>query len=134
MELARSTHRVELHTNKGQAQASTWAREELAKTPGHPSVSEAEMLMLTSSLIRSFSPLVPASAQMFTSDVGVWELMCGTTEWEQCPYVNSSREAISAFRDATPGSGAYFGESDYFEPDFQEAFWGTENYDRLLAI
>ena len=68
IKLARTAGHLQLHINKGQAQASDWAREELSKTPVHPSVNE--------------------------------------------------------FRDATPGSGAYFGESDYFdfEPNLQEAF------------
>ncbi len=42
-------------------------------------------------------------------------------------------EAIGIIRDATPGAGTYSSESDYFEPDWQRAYWGT-NYDRLLAI
>merc|ERR1719219_3031331 len=91
--------------------------------------------MISAKHIIGYSPLVPASAQTSTSsNFEEWARICGTTDWDQCPFVNSTREAISAFRDATPGSGAYFGESDYFEPDFQEAFWGTENYERLLAI
>jgi FAD/FMN-containing dehydrogenase len=45
----------------------------------------------------------------------------------------SMNKAIGIIRDATPGAGTYSNESDYFEPDWQQAFWGT-NYDRLLAI
>ena len=45
----------------------------------------------------------------------------------------SMNEAIRIIRDATPGAGTYINESDYFEPDWQQAFWGA-NYDRLLAI
>jgi FAD/FMN-containing dehydrogenase len=41
--------------------------------------------------------------------------------------------AMKIIRDATPGSGAYANEADYFEPDWQRSFWG-ENYARLLAI
>jgi FAD/FMN-containing dehydrogenase len=40
----------------------------------------------------------------------------------------------SWLRDATPGSGAYWSESDYAEPDWQQAFWGSANYARLAAI
>ena len=36
-------------------------------------------------------------------------------------------------RDATPGSGAYWSESDYAEPDWEDAFWGT-NVPRLQSI
>lgn len=32
-----------------------------------------------------------------------------------------------------PGAGAYVNESDYFQLDWQRAFWGT-NYPKLLEI
>ncbi|KAJ3491203.1 hypothetical protein NLI96_g878 [Meripilus lineatus] len=41
---------------------------------------------------------------------------------------------IQAFRDITPGSGAYFNEGDVYEPDHEESYWGTENYKRLLSV
>ena len=34
---------------------------------------------------------------------------------------------------ATPGGGTYMNEADYFEPDWQQSFYGV-HYDRLLAI
>ena len=34
---------------------------------------------------------------------------------------------------ATPGSGSYVNETDWFESDWQRSFWGG-NYDRLLRI
>jgi hypothetical protein len=36
-------------------------------------------------------------------------------------------------RAATPDSGTYLNECDYFEPDWQRGFWG-DNYPRLLEI
>jgi hypothetical protein len=36
-------------------------------------------------------------------------------------------------RDATPGAGSYVNETDYFEPNWQQEFWGA-NYQRLLQI
>ena len=33
----------------------------------------------------------------------------------------------------TPGAGAYFNEADTFEEDWQEQFWGTDNYNALLS-
>ncbi|KAF6834701.1 FAD binding domain-containing protein [Colletotrichum plurivorum] len=36
-------------------------------------------------------------------------------------------------RDLTPDSGAYMSESDYIEPDFQQAFFGSK-YERLYQI
>ncbi|KAI2633208.1 FAD-binding domain-containing protein [Hypomontagnella submonticulosa] len=37
------------------------------------------------------------------------------------------------WRDVSPNSGAYLGESDYIEPDFQQSFWGNK-YDRLYQL
>ena len=36
-------------------------------------------------------------------------------------------------RDITPGSGAYWNESDINEPDWEQTFWG-ENYQALKEI
>ncbi|KAI1343001.1 hypothetical protein F5Y15DRAFT_371685 [Xylariaceae sp. FL0016] len=38
-----------------------------------------------------------------------------------------------AWREVSPGSGAYLSESDYIEPDFQHSFWG-DNYERLYML
>ncbi|KAI0938398.1 hypothetical protein AcW1_001860 [Taiwanofungus camphoratus] len=38
-----------------------------------------------------------------------------------------------AFRDITPGSGAYFNEGDVYEPDHTYSYWG-DNYPLLLLI
>ena len=45
----------------------------------------------------------------------------------------SVQAAMDLLRRATPGTGSYVNEADYFEPDWQRSFWG-ENYDRLLQI
>jgi FAD/FMN-containing dehydrogenase len=42
-------------------------------------------------------------------------------------------QAMQVIRALTPGSGSYVNETDYFEPDWQESFWGA-NYPRLLEI
>jgi FAD/FMN-containing dehydrogenase len=41
--------------------------------------------------------------------------------------------AIAALRQAAPDAGSYVSESDYFERDWQHAFWGA-NYPRLAAV
>jgi FAD/FMN-containing dehydrogenase len=41
--------------------------------------------------------------------------------------------AIKALRVVAPSTGAYVNECDYFQPNWQEAFWG-ENYARLKDI
>ncbi|KXN81948.1 O-methylsterigmatocystin oxidoreductase [Leucoagaricus sp. SymC.cos] len=40
---------------------------------------------------------------------------------------------LQKWRAVTPGSGVYLGETDPNEPNFQEAFWGS-NYPRLYSI
>lgn len=40
---------------------------------------------------------------------------------------------MERLRKVSPGSGGYLNEGDVMEPDFQQAFFGT-NYDRLLSI
>jgi FAD/FMN-containing dehydrogenase len=40
---------------------------------------------------------------------------------------------MAVLREATPDAGSYVNETDYFEPDWQRAFWG-EHYPRLLEI
>ncbi len=39
----------------------------------------------------------------------------------------------ASLRKPVPSSGSYVSESDYFEADWQNAFWGA-NYARLLAV
>lgn len=41
--------------------------------------------------------------------------------------------AMTALRAAAPGAGTYVNECDYFQPDWQKAFWGP-NYPRLAQI
>ena len=40
----------------------------------------------------------------------------------------------SVLRTAFPNSGAYWSESDYNEPNWQNSFWGSANYARLQQI
>ncbi|KAI1344273.1 putative 6-hydroxy-D-nicotine oxidase [Xylariaceae sp. FL0016] len=40
---------------------------------------------------------------------------------------------LARLRDVTPGGGSYLNEADVMEPNFGQAFWGS-NYDRLLQI
>ncbi|KAI2633137.1 FAD-binding domain-containing protein [Hypomontagnella submonticulosa] len=42
-------------------------------------------------------------------------------------------KSMDAWRAVSPGAGAYMNEADLQEPDWQQAFFGT-NYDRLLRI
>ncbi|KAF8912207.1 FAD-binding domain-containing protein [Gymnopilus junonius] len=46
----------------------------------------------------------------------------------------ASTTAANFLRDITPTSGAYQNEADIHEPNFEQAFWGTSLYNKLLAI
>src|SRR5215472_7688451 len=48
-------------------------------------------------------------------------------------YRSRVQAAMAALRIAAPETGAYVNECDYFQPDWQKAFWGA-NYPRLLQI
>jgi FAD/FMN-containing dehydrogenase len=41
--------------------------------------------------------------------------------------------AMDVIRALTPDSGSYVNETDYFEPNWQQSFWGT-SYARLAGI
>ncbi|KAF6796333.1 restculine oxidase [Colletotrichum sojae] len=45
-----------------------------------------------------------------------------------------TNEWMQPWRDVTPGGGGYASEGDVTEPDFQQSFYGTEKYARLLAF
>ncbi|KAL4953782.1 hypothetical protein BDW69DRAFT_184166 [Aspergillus filifer] len=53
-------------------------------------------------------------------------------------YIKNAREEFTYkhmqhWRDVSPGAGAYLGESDRMEPDFQQSFYGS-HYERLLKL
>ena len=110
--------RVALHFNKGLsgAPADVLAREE--ETSINPLVREAATLVI---IAARQSPCFPGIAghepdvekgRAVTADISA---------------------AIKILREATPGGGAYGNEADYFEPDWQQSFYGV-HYDRLLQI
>ncbi|KAK4195981.1 hypothetical protein QBC40DRAFT_235260 [Triangularia verruculosa] len=43
-------------------------------------------------------------------------------------------DATDEIRRVTPGSGAYYNEAGRLEPDWQDSFFGKENYGRLLKV
>ncbi|HYV67426.1 MAG TPA: FAD-binding protein [Myxococcales bacterium] len=113
-----SRHRsVALHFNKGQSGASAEAVRRGRETPMNPAVFDAAALII----IAAGSPAVPgmpghepdaAEAEHAKAEVGA---------------------AMKIIREASPGTGSYVNETDFFEPDWQRSFWG-ENYPRLLQI
>jgi FAD/FMN-containing dehydrogenase len=108
---------LEVYFNKGQASASAEALRRDRDTSVNPAVYRAAALVIAAAT-GDGSPEVPGHEP-------------NVTEGEaQKARVTAAMKII---REATPGAGTYVNEADYFEPDWQHAFWG-ENYDRLLQI
>jgi len=105
---------IGLHFNKGLAGAPREEIEAARDTATNPAVLDAFALAIVAS---EGPPAFP-----------------GVTGHE--PDVTSAREEAASIRRATDelrrigGSGSYVSESNYFERDWQQSFWGT-NYARL---
>lgn len=116
---AASRHRgLSLHVNKGLAGAPAEAVAAAKDTAMNPAVLDAFALVI---LAAAEGPAYP-----------------GVADHE--PAVASAREesqaiarAMGEIRKLVPKPAAYVAESNYFEPNWQEAFWGS-NYPRLLAV
>ena len=52
--------------------------------------------------------------------------------WHEAALAAS--DLATPMREITPNSGAYINESDFYEPNWEESFWGTANYRRLKEI
>jgi FAD/FMN-containing dehydrogenase len=107
---------VSFHFNKGLAGAPPAAIAAARNTATNPDVLDAFALAIIASdgapVFEGFPPpdLVEAGARR-----------------------SRVQAAMAALRIAAPDSGAYINECDYFQPDWQKAFWGP-NYPRLLEI
>ena len=116
---AASRHRsVSLHLNKGLAGAPAEALAAAKDTAVNPAVLDAFALLITGA---GEGPAYP-----------------GVAGHE--PAVDAARReaqavgrAMAEIRKLVTQPAAYVSESNYFEPRWQEAFWGA-NYPRLLAL
>lgn len=70
----------------------------------------------------------------------VWSLGAGTCwSWnstlpERQSQIASMNEMTTKLEELTPGSGTYTNEANPFTDDWQDAWWGKENYQKLLRI
>jgi FAD/FMN-containing dehydrogenase len=117
--LAAAKHRgVSLHFNKGLAGATAEAIATARDTAMNPAVVEAFALAISGAGGPPAYPDVPGHEPDAT-------------------LARSEAEAVTAamdqLRKLVPRVGSYVWETDYFQPHWQEAFWG-DNYDRLLAV
>lgn len=116
---ASSRHsRLELHFNKGLAGAPPEARAEAPDTAMNPAVANAFALAIAAA---GQGPAYPGIAG-------------------HEPHVAAGRSAarrvdlcIEELRAVVPQAGAYVSESNYFERDFKQAYWGS-NYPRLAKV
>lgn len=110
-------HGFDLHFNKGLGGGSPEAVQRNAGTAMHPMAAQAAALVIA------------ASGEIRHPGVPGREPDRAEAEAEKAKIT----AAMAILRRATPASGAYVNEADYFEPDWQHAFWG-DNYARLLAV
>ena len=105
-----------LHFNKGLAGAPPEALAAARDTAMNPQVLDAFALVIIAGYGAPAYPGMPgpdlAEARSDAESVG---------------------KAMDALLKVAPGAGAYVSESDYFQRDWQHAFWGT-NYPRLAAV
>jgi FAD/FMN-containing dehydrogenase len=108
---------LEIHFNKGQADAAPDAVARGRETSMNPAVFDAAAL------------LIVAATGDGLPGVRGHEPDRAEGEAEKARVA----AAMAVIRAATPGAGTYVNEADYFEPDWQQSFWGA-SYPRLLAI
>jgi FAD/FMN-containing dehydrogenase len=107
---------VSFHFNKGLAGADAPVIEAARNTAMNPQVLDAFAL----AIIASESPA--AFNGLAGQELSAARARRGRVQ-----------AAMSALRKAAPGAGAYFNECDYFQEDWQRAFWGS-TYQRLAQI
>jgi FAD/FMN-containing dehydrogenase len=107
-----------LHCNKGLAAAPAEAIAAAKDTAMNPAVTEAFALAITGVFGQPAYPGV-AGHEPNTAEAQV-----------KAAVVTASMDEI---RKLLPRVGSYVWETDFFQPDWQDAFWG-ENYPRLRAV
>ena len=116
---AATRHRgVSLHLNKGLAGAPAEAIAAARDTAMNPAALDAFALLITGA---NEQPAYPGIAG-HEPDVA-----------QARRNADAVRKAMAQIRALAPDGGAYVAESDYFQPDWQRAFWG-EHHARLAAI
>jgi FAD/FMN-containing dehydrogenase len=108
----------QLHVNKALSGAASEAVARDRGTAINPAVFDAAALALTASWQQYAFPGVPGH-EPDTENAALGARLVGQT--------------MDVLRALTPGAGSYVNETDYFEPDWQDSFWGP-NYPRLLEI
>ena len=109
---------VSLHVNKGLAGAKADVIAAATDTAMNPVVLDAFALAICGAEEQPAYPGVPGHEPNV-------ELARGRAQ--------AIGRAMHEVRKLVPSAGSYLAESDYFAPNWQEAFWGS-NYPRLLSV
>jgi FAD/FMN-containing dehydrogenase len=109
---------VALHCNKGLAGAPADAIAAAKDTAMNPAVTDAFALAISGAFGQPAYPGVPGHEPDEAA------------ARQQAPPVEASMNEI---RKLLPRVGSYVWETDFFQPNWQDAFWG-ENYARLRAV
>jgi FAD/FMN-containing dehydrogenase len=109
---------VQLHCNKGLAGGAADARARTADTAMNPAVLDAFALAIAAAGEQAVYPGIPGHEP----DIAKARQEAGA--------VTAGMAALKAFREQ-PAS--YLNETDYFQADWQTAFWG-DHYARLLRV
>ena len=116
---AGSRHRaVGLHFNKGLAGAPAAEIAAARDTATNPVAAEAFALAISS----AYGPPAFSGIKDHEPDLVAAQRNSAAVE-----------AAMAELRKVAPAGGAYVSESNYFQPDWQQAFWGA-NYARLRAV
>jgi FAD/FMN-containing dehydrogenase len=116
---AAAKHRkVSLHVNKGLAGATADAIATARDTAMNPAVVDAFALAISGAGEQPAYPGVPGHEP---------------DEAKARSEAEAVTAAMDEIRKLLPRVGSYVWETDYFQPHWQDAFWG-ENYARLLAV
>ncbi|HEY1452389.1 MAG TPA: BBE domain-containing protein [Roseiarcus sp.] len=116
--VAAAQHRVTLHVNKGLAGATPEAIAATRDTAMNPAVADAFALVISGALGQPAYPGVPGHEP---------DAAAGRSQ------AQATHQAMNEIRKLLPRVGSYVWETDFFQPNWQDAFWG-ENYPRLRAI
>jgi len=109
---------VTLHTNKGLAGGSREALAAAAETAMNPQVLEAFALLICAAEGPAAWPGIPGHEP----DVA-----------QGRKHAAAVTRAMAPIRSLVPNAGAYMSEADYFQRDWQHAYWG-DHYPRLRQI
>lgn len=107
-----------LHFNKGLAGARPEVIAAARDTAMNPAVLDAFALVISGAEQQPAYPGVPGHEP----DVALGRL-----------HRRAVAQALAELRRLVPSAGSYVSESDYFEADWQRAYWGA-NYARLAAV